>query len=608
MKLLSLIHVRSEYRSNQWAVFDTRSTWMECSNLRWRMYKYNPRAVIMHGKQYGRLVEFDVNSAHTWHQAGFLRAVLTFEVQRELAVGLRAIVDSIIADAEPSGNEKWKSLMVGGPRSAHEEALWSSYHHQEFTAPVNLEPRVLLEKARNNLEIHIDEIELMQTDPEYMRQCAVEIKANSSVPYERGNVVGEEWTTVMQAIHWGWVHPLTCWHGLVEEGDRLETTLAELGPNTIPGVQLTREADDAMRLFGNKISQAREFVVLSEALPMLRSISIMRNLCLRYNKSGKGLLWDKPPYEITRDLRPDHQCDRIMYVVIEIMANVGVGTIRGGLPFLLTRLTHELQGVTYNKNMENWLSDMALLDELHSLWPWHQMICHHDPLSDNALPLKLPNSRLYFDQLSSQRNPYHNGRGKDQELSKLLRAFCNSPAPKGPRNISWLRKATEARQHLSRYWQCVREVMADSMPQAGPSTFRPDLLMSFDVSPEHMSASEPSASRLRRRITTRRCSELRLKGMLSSCGSRGALVQARIALCEKSPQKSNAPRGVASIEDDLQKLHLHQALAKDVEAANAETNLNLQIPVKQDTLSVMAKMFSTRAEGTKGVRWTASEG
>ena len=129
---------------------------------------------------------------------------------------------------------------------------------------------------------------------------------------------------------------------------------------------------------------------------MLRSISTMRDLCLRYNKSGEGLLWDTPPYSFVEDLRPDQQCDRILYVVVQIMAHVSVGTI-GGISFLLMRLRHELQGVTYNKNVENWLPDMALLDELHCLWPWHQMICHYDPLAENALLLKSPNWRLGFD-------------------------------------------------------------------------------------------------------------------------------------------------------------------------------------------------------------------
>lgn len=65
MRLMSLLHVRSEYGPEQWAAFDTRSTWLACHKKRWVRCVHNANAVVMHGEQYGKLVPFAVNSAHS---------------------------------------------------------------------------------------------------------------------------------------------------------------------------------------------------------------------------------------------------------------------------------------------------------------------------------------------------------------------------------------------------------------------------------------------------------------------------------------------------------------------------------------------------------------
>ena len=108
--------------------FDTRSNWRDFTKS---PYMYNPGAVIIHGEHYGKLVEFKVGEAHSWHQVGFPRAVLTFKTQRKLAAALRTIVDAIVADAERSGHENWTALMLRGPQGGPEEVLYGkSSHHQ----------------------------------------------------------------------------------------------------------------------------------------------------------------------------------------------------------------------------------------------------------------------------------------------------------------------------------------------------------------------------------------------------------------------------------------------------------------------------------------------
>jgi hypothetical protein len=201
MKLLSLLHVRSEYNPDQWTSFDTRSTHGVCRQSGWDVYIYNAKAVTMHGEQYGTLVEFDPDLAHSWQQLGFPRALTVIFTQHELALMLYTIVCLIAFDAEPSGASEWEEMISGGLRSAEEDALWSPYYHQEFAPPAKFDAGLILEKSQNQLNTLVDEIKLMQTNPEHMRQCALEIKRSTSFYQVVGNKAAQEWTDVSLAIH-----------------------------------------------------------------------------------------------------------------------------------------------------------------------------------------------------------------------------------------------------------------------------------------------------------------------------------------------------------------------------------------------------------------------
>jgi hypothetical protein len=83
MRILSLLHVRSEYDAQKWAAFDTRSARTEFMSLKVHRF-YNVNVVIMHGESNGRLKKFDMDAAHSWTEAGFPRALLTFMTQMQL--------------------------------------------------------------------------------------------------------------------------------------------------------------------------------------------------------------------------------------------------------------------------------------------------------------------------------------------------------------------------------------------------------------------------------------------------------------------------------------------------------------------------------------------
>jgi hypothetical protein len=610
MRLLSLLHVRSEYGPDQWAAFDTRSGCFACSKWLWLCYWYNPSAVIMHGERYGSLVDFDANSAHGWQQAGFPRAIMTFLVQKEIAMMLSAIVKLLVADTEPTGNVEWKALVSRGLRSAHDEAVWSSYYHQEFTPPSNFDSGILLEKARNHLNMLVDETELAQTNPDYMRQCVLQTKANTFILFKENKNAGQEWTELGRSISFESTNALAYWLEAVAEAENLEAKLAETKSHTMPGAQLSKEADAAMRCFGKLISQILKFVVESEVLHTIRTMDVMQDYCHRTEKDEKAARRENRPSCLV-GLNANRLSDRIV-LCIQLMIGVENADSKGLSLFMLIQwLQQELQGVSYNKNVENRLSTVALLDELRTSWQWRQIADHHDPVAEDALERDI-STRGYLPFASGPKRWQSKGvsirvvKG-DTRAGQLLRAFCDLPLPKGPKNITWLKKMTTARDHLTSFWQCVRETWnIQQLDGFSPDALQKRILscMSFDISPEYLLKVEAERQLIEDEDRRERMLAVQ-RGAIASfvqqpwdigAGEDGGVRR-------KLPKKSNASRNEGSVANGLENLQLNEAAAEEVEAVDHDSVPAPQIPVRQDTLSVMAKMFPTGSDGTSSVRW-----
>jgi hypothetical protein len=200
MRLLSLFSSRTDYAPQHWVPFDTIQS-SRCFAENMGTMFFNAGVVVMHGDSYGQLTKFDLAQVYSWALMGFARAIVTIETQVLIASMLHAAVDLIITGEEmkPSGNVKWLAMMSRGLRSAQEDGLWSSYHHPEFTSPHTLDATILLQKARNQLNFVSDEVELMQTSPEYMSQLIEDMERNPFVNPHAGYAlcqatVGYRWS------------------------------------------------------------------------------------------------------------------------------------------------------------------------------------------------------------------------------------------------------------------------------------------------------------------------------------------------------------------------------------------------------------------------------
>lgn len=170
-KLLTLLHLRTAYPPETWAVFDT-----EAASITWDLalspVVFNSGCVQMTAEAYGTLTDFNDGAMHNLSVVGFPRAQLTFESQAALARGLRNLLDGIIDGAEPSGSAKWDIAITGRSLGGTPDVMWGAYKHQAFVPPTGFDMDAIVGRAMARYRSILDEIEVMQTEPDYVRHVA----------------------------------------------------------------------------------------------------------------------------------------------------------------------------------------------------------------------------------------------------------------------------------------------------------------------------------------------------------------------------------------------------------------------------------------------------
>jgi hypothetical protein len=196
-----------------------------------------------------------------------------------------------------------------------------------------------------------------------MRRYVIECKENTCINSNRDHSLDEEWTEIARTINVEWSNGLARWQRVVIEAEHLKTELGKLESTSVIGTSLTRNADTAMSCYGSTIRDVLRFVVEYDSYSLVHSIKMMREYYVRHEKANRRLT--------THDLDPNRQSDRIMYTIMALQEVVEDG-FPDGILWWIGKLKHGMRDVPYNKGVENWLSGMALLDELHTLWCWRQ--------------------------------------------------------------------------------------------------------------------------------------------------------------------------------------------------------------------------------------------
>lgn len=113
--LFALLHYRTMHHPRDWATFDFKQITSGWAYGHFNAH-YSPKAVVIHGEDYGKLVDWDKGSAHRGDILGFPRASLVFEAQAWIMKVLCRVAETILDDIDPNDDSvpirvyKWKDL------------------------------------------------------------------------------------------------------------------------------------------------------------------------------------------------------------------------------------------------------------------------------------------------------------------------------------------------------------------------------------------------------------------------------------------------------------------------------------------------------------------
>jgi hypothetical protein len=270
MKLVSLLHLRTEYPPEKWAMYYTLGSL--CVFEGGMFLPYNSSCVQMFGDDHGRTVDFDPVYHHKWAIMSFPQALTTLRAQLAISDVLCRVVDTIVADASPSGNSKWLNLVPNQLLTSSGETRWSLYEHPAFVEPYGFDTKPLLDKVTIRFNELVDNMELVQTDPEYMLNYALTFKASmrfkDPIPkMAKWNLVAASTVVTLSARLFNWAR-------VVDAYQVVHTVFEKHRLNIIPGITLPPEVGNAMWMFSMFTGEAAQIhATLSDLRPLNTSKS-----------------------------------------------------------------------------------------------------------------------------------------------------------------------------------------------------------------------------------------------------------------------------------------------------------------------------------------------
>ncbi|EWG55568.1 hypothetical protein FVEG_17551 [Fusarium verticillioides 7600] len=155
--LFALLHYRTAYPPQSWATFDSNQLKASWAAGHFDV-DFSAKCVVMHGDQYGSLMDWEAKAAHRGDTLGYPRAILVLEAQAYLFEVLCNIVDRILEGVplQPPRAEKWHDLVSREEfKETNAVETWSPYTNQAFSRPPMFNCDYLLTLANDYMRRHV---------------------------------------------------------------------------------------------------------------------------------------------------------------------------------------------------------------------------------------------------------------------------------------------------------------------------------------------------------------------------------------------------------------------------------------------------------------------
>ncbi|KXS99504.1 hypothetical protein AC578_4253 [Pseudocercospora eumusae] len=450
-KLLSVLYVRTAYSPNDWAMFDTRE-----SEIAWstgiRPVWFNEHCVNFCGCGcgYGSLSDYRIDLTHRWAHVGFPRALQTLEIQRDILVMLDEVVSKIIDGSKGTGSSKWEALVNRGFGASGHETLWNTYTEQAFAPPVNFDPEALLQRSKEQLDMILDEVWLMQTEPAYMQRV---IKLRRDAPSFDNSVQPEKkLTAVVTELVAELCERLTLWKLVVAQ---LEEVARAYPPNAKPEDVASNIARESM----TKLTQLLKACLAAAHSNLEAHLPAMQSMRGRFKAAQVG--GDVVYHERKTSLDPKNDCDRLMWCMDELKVVLESRDETTGMRGFMASIEREILAQSpaqfVDRQLYQQLADIQSLDELLLALQWSQLAAYSDMINGQYVTPESRAMQILDSALASTtKRKLRVGTTSKTRLYGATRALLDTPWPKGRLGLAWLEKAKACRQQLQQFWIIVR--------------------------------------------------------------------------------------------------------------------------------------------------------
>jgi hypothetical protein len=177
---LSLLHHRTSNEPEKWLMFDN-SNIVLAEHFSIIPNVFNPNCVVAQGPDYGKLVKWNADQAHRWEIIGFTKAHHLFTAHKKMLSLLGNCVKGLLAEVKvPTALEthlKWDGMIGADFFRFKTDFPWSTDFVKPFSEPPRFDAREVAELIASRHRVVLDELELLQTDPQYVQILSKEICA-----------------------------------------------------------------------------------------------------------------------------------------------------------------------------------------------------------------------------------------------------------------------------------------------------------------------------------------------------------------------------------------------------------------------------------------------
>ncbi|KAI5273789.1 hypothetical protein E4T47_03003 [Aureobasidium subglaciale] len=458
---LSMLHHRTTNDPEKWIMFDNAHIVL-AEHFGIMSSIFNENCVVMQGPDYGKLVKWNAEQAHRWEIVGFTKAHVILTAQKTMMTLLSNCVKSLLAGSDTplklEIHPNWDRMIAANFYRFEAEFLWSTDFAKPYSQPPTFDPREVAGLITSRHRVTLDELDLLQTDPQYVQSLAKEISACLFFETWRQEDI-MPW--IIDYLFWETMHRESYWRQLVAESDLMIRYLGIL--EKYPSKASKQEYDQAVfivfdlcietfacfepQVRGATIVQ-RGFERNFEFKGSAKVVSTNRSFTRRDWFTDDLLYWSTNSLGYDED-RPFTMDPSFNFAIIDNLCR-----------------TDPKEAGRISQTMLDRLSDMAILSEIITS-------IRSDTIRDRSVVggvikvIKASSTSPddWIKKINAGRGPAL-GDTLGPELQRLLQKF---PWPRGKKDIKWLRAANASRACLTKVWEHFKVLWSEDLTKAGVS-------------------------------------------------------------------------------------------------------------------------------------------